>query len=471
MKRAEQRSLVRARLSAALVCILSGALLAPRPALSEEPQQLVGAYTQISAEGEYTTIRSRGIDHALVAFAAIHQVSGAPEHREMFEVLLDHILDRDPDYMGHLFGVQVLDDPFLRSHPLLMDNVRGYANELVDSYERAPENFLYDGDIRTLTGIANFLVTYADFLEADISGRRADPSSSVRKLVAVDRVARALLDRTTDLQFTMHDAVTRFNNPRLVGGFPHLIDEGDGSMGAWDVEGWSPAMLSIEQYAALEALANGYGRYQTVRYERAAAAATRPLLSSTEVAPNLIYAGAPPGFPLDGAEFLFAEETGEHIYVISYGWSPNAIGQLGSALRAVVDNRVSVAASDDWAEQYWKGPPPEWTQDDGKFWANLEAKIVYTHDFLEATQLPVPESFPWLGLERTSYAGTGDDDVRRDGWYDGSGRGQMSTVYSRIAMAGYVASGGDNVAIASRAANWWERMLVWEEGSSASAAR
>lgn len=470
MKRLEKRGRVRAWVSAALLCALMGAWLAPSPALSEEPRQLVGAYTQITADGEYTKIRSRGIDHALVAFAAIHQVSGAADHREMFEILLDHVLDRDPHYMGHLFGVQVLDDPFLRSHPQLMDNVRKYANDLVDRYESSPEDFLYDGDIRTLTGIANFLVAYADFLEAEMSGLRPDPSSSVRALVAVDRVARALLDRITDLQFTMHDAVTRFNNRRLVGGFPHLIDEGDGSMGAWDVENWSPAMLSIEQYAALEALANGYGRYQTARYERAAAAATRPLLSTTGIDPNLIYAGAPPGFPLDGAEFLFGEETGEHVYVISYGWSPNAIGQLGSALRAVVDNRVGVPASDDWAEQYWKGAPSGWTLDDGKFWANLEAKVSYTHEFLEATQLPVPEGFPWLDLERTSYAGTGSDDVRRDGWYDGSGRGQMSTVYSRIAIAGYVASGGANVEMVSRAANWWERMLVWEEDSSASAA-
>lgn len=108
------------------------------------------------------------------------------------------------------------------------------------------------------------------------------------------------------------------------------------------------------------------------------------------------------------------------------------------------------------------GTPPPSVLDARSFWAGLAAKIAFTHRFVEATQLPVPPDFPWIDLPRATYPGNGDDDLRRGGWYDGSGRGAMSAVYARIELTSYVASGGRDAEMLLRAGRWWESLLVWE---------
>lgn len=419
--------------------------------------QVVGAYTQLTGDGRYTGLGMEGVHHAMVAFAAMHKVTRSARQRSIFEALLDRVLDADPTYMGFLLGVQVLADSFLASHQQLLDNVHGYAASLVERFAANPDQLLRKGDIRTLTGNASFLIAYANFRKRHESKRDAG-LPTVRE---IDAVATALLDRIVELQFTLSEATSRFDNPRLAGGFPHLVEGPDGSMGSWDVRTWSPAMLSLEQYAAVRALAEGFGRYRRQSYRRAAAAAARPLLATTEIDPNLVYAGEPPGFPLDGAELEFGEETGEMLYAITYGWSPNAVADLGTALRALLVHDVTVPRSRSWAQTYWRGMPPESVLDARSFRAGLAAKLAFTHRFVEATQLPVPPDFPWIDLPRATYPGTGDDDLRRGGWYDGSGRGAMSAVYSRIALNGYVASGGSNARMLLRAGRWWESMIVW----------
>ncbi|SIN36168.1 hypothetical protein [Micromonospora cremea] len=427
----------------------------------QEPT-VVGAYTQVTVDGRYVGRGLEGVGHALTAYAAIHKVTGDPHQRAVFEALLDRMLTARPSHMNALLGAQVLEDPFLLSHPALVTNVRGFASGLVEKFAATPEQILRQGDIRTLTGNASFLVAYAKFLENEFreahGQARVDLWSELRD---IDEVGTALLDRLVELQFTLGEATDRFNNPRLVGGFPHLVDTADGTMGSWDVTNWSPAMLSIEQYSAVRALAEGFGRYHRPAYERAAAAAARPLLATDEIDPELIYAGSPAGFPLDGADFQFGEETGEHPYLITYGWSPNAIGDLGTALKALIDNRVTVPRSPKWAETYWKGSPPDSILDPRSFRDGLAAKVAYTHRFMEATQLPVPSDFAWIDVPHATFPGTGDDDIHRGGWYDGSGRGAMSAVYSRIAIHGYVASGGRNVELLMRAGQWWDNMIVW----------
>lgn len=449
----------------ALATAMAVVLAAPPAAADATTEQstVVNAYNQVTVDGRYVGLGLEGTEHALVAFAAMHKVTGDPRHRAVFDALLRRVLTARPTYMGSLFGVQVLDDPFLLSYPQLVDNVHGYADGLLSRYATRPDQLLHRGDIRTLTGNASFLVAYAEFLNREFLAAQGEARAALwLRILDVDEVATALLDRLVDLQFTFADATARFDNPRLTGGFPHLVDAGDGSMGAWDVTNWSPAMLSIEQYSAVRALANGFGRYHRPAYERAAAAAARPLLATDEIDPDLLYAGSPAGFPLDGAEFLFGEESGEHAYLITYGWSPNAIGDLGTALKALLDNRVTVPRSPEWAQTYWKGNPPASVLDPQTFWGGLADKIAYTHRFLEATQLPVPADFPWIDLSRTTFPGNGDDDIRRGGWYDGSGRGAMSAVYSRIAITGYVASGGRDVDLVRRAGQWWEKMIVWQ---------
>lgn len=375
--------------------------------------------------------------------------------------LLEHVLETSPTYMGFLLGVQVLSDPFLRSHHQLLDNIHRYAASLVERFAANPDQLLRTGDIRTLTGNASFLIAYAKFRERD-HPKRGEGQPTTRPTVReIDGVAIALLDRVVELQFTLSEATSRFGNPRLVGGFPHLVEGPDGSMGSWDVRTWSPAMLSIEQYAAVRAVAEGFGRYRRPSYRRTAAAAAHALLATTDIDPDLLYAGSLPGFPLDGAELAFGDETGEMPYAITYGWSPNAIGDLGTALRALLVNRVTVPRSRAWAKEYWRGTPPTSVLDARSFRSGLAAKLVFTHRFVEATQLPVPPDFPWIDLPRATYPGTGDDDLRRGGWYDGSGRGAISAVYSRIALNGYVASGGRDSEMLLRAGRWWESMIVW----------
>ncbi len=453
--------------------VATAAMAAPtRPAdTGRDPaasSAVAGAYTQVTVDGQRVGLGLEGVEHALVAYAAMHRVTGDPHQREVFEALLDHLLAARPSYMGTNLGVQVLADPFLRAHPALLANVRSYAGMLTEKYAADPGQLLHRGDIRTLTGNASFLVAYAEFLDDGQPGSQppaglaSGPPGADAELRRVDAVATALLDRLVDLQFTVADATERFDNPRLTGGFPHLVDAADGNMGSWDVRTWSPAMLSIEQYAAVRALAEGFGRYHQAGYGRAAAAAARSLLSTREIDPDLLYAGSPPGFPLDGATFEFAEEGGEMPYLLTYGWSPNAVGDLGTALKALLENRITVPRSRDWAREYWGGSPSAAVLDPRRFREGLAAKLAFTHRFVEATQLPVPGTFPWIDLPRASFPGTGDDDLRRGGWYDGSGRGAMSAVYSRIALNGYVASGGADQALLTRAARWWDGMIVWE---------
>jgi hypothetical protein len=426
-------------------------------AATERPR-VVGAYTQLTADGEYVGLGMEGVQHAMAAFAAMHQVTRSARQRMILEALVERVLERSPTYMGHLFGVQVLSDPFLLSHPQLRDNIHRYATSLVERFATNPDQLLRHGDIRTLTGNASFLIAYARFRERDAS-KRGDDVPTVKD---VDTVALASLDRVVELQLTLSEATGRFGNPRLAGGFPHLVEGPDGSMGSWDVRTWSPVMLSLDQYAAVRALAEGFGRYRHPSYRHAAAAGARLLLATTDIDPSLVYAGEPPGFPLDGAELAFGEETGEMPYAITYGWSPNAVANLGTALRALLVYRVTVPRSRAWTEAYWRGTPPTSVLDARSFWAGLAAKIALTHRFVEATQLPVPPDFPWIDLPRATFPGTGDDDLRRGGWYDGSGRGAMSAVYARIELTSYVASGGRDAEMLLRAGRWWESLLVWE---------
>jgi hypothetical protein len=442
-------------------------VVAPRAARSPV---VAGAYTQVTVDGQRTGLGFEGVEHALVAYAAMHRVTGDAHQRTVFEALLEYVLARRPTHMGSLLGVQVLSDPFLLAHAQLMANLDRHAATLVQRFADDPDRLLRTGDIRTLAGNASFLTAYArHHADPGTAGGGGDSGRSPAATLVraadpndVDMAATALLDRLVDLQLTLPEAIDRFDNPRLVGGFPHLVEGPDGSMGAWDVRTWSPAMLSLDQYAGVRALADGFGRYGRPAYERGAAAAARPLLSTTAIDPDLLYAGSPAGFPLDGAEFAFGEETGEMPYLLSYGWSPNAVADLGTALRAVLANRVSVPRSRPWAELYWRDEPPQGVLDRTSFHAGLAAKIAFTHRFVEATQLPVPPEFPWIDLERTTFPGTGDDDIHRGGWYDGSGRGAMSAVYSRIAVHGYVASGGADSAMLGRAGRWWDAMIVWE---------
>jgi len=319
-------------------------------AATEHPR-VVGAYSQLTADGEYVGLGMEGVEHALAAFAAMYKVTRSAHQRVILEALVDRVLEASPTYMGHLFGVQVLSDPFLLSHPRLRDNVHRYATSLVERFAANPDQLLRTGDIRTLTGNVSFLIAYARFRERDASKLSED----LPTVEDVDAVTLALLNRVVELQLTLSAATSRFGNPRLAGGFPHLVEGPDGSMGSWDVRTWSPVMLSLDQYAAVRALAEGFGRYRHPLYRRAAAAGARLLLATTEIDPNLVYAGEPPGFPLDGAELAFGEETGEMPYAITYGWSPNAVANLGTALHALLVNRVTVPRSRTWTKVYWRG--------------------------------------------------------------------------------------------------------------------
>jgi hypothetical protein len=310
-------------------------------------------------------------------------------------------------------------------------------------------------------------VEYAYHLEQRRAGASpVDREHLVSKVRQVDNAIQPMLDRLVELQFTRDEAASRFNNDRFTGAFPNRVEGDDGNMGSWDIEGWAPPMLSLDQYDSVRALAKGYGRFHRVSYNNAAAAGARQLLSTRDIDPDLIYAGSPPGFPLDGAAFLAGEESGEHLYLVTYGWSPNAIAQLGTVLKALRDNRVTVPRSPAWLRLHWRGEPPQAVLDRRSFWRHLDTKLTYTHAFLEATQLPVPSDFPWIDLARTSFPGPGTEEIRRGGWYDGSGRGAMSAVYARIAVDGYVASGGDNATMLRRASQWWDRMLVWRSSAT-----
>lgn len=454
---------VRHVVGALAACFLAGTLAVPASSHAESgPSEIAGAYEQITVGGERVGVNFAAAEQAMATYAAIHQLTGDPEHRRVFDALLDYILERRPSYMGTYFGRQVMSDPFLRSHDQLLENVDTYVEGVVNVYAADPAALLRRGDIRTLSGRADLLVAYAGFLEDRGTSDGTAWAETVRQIEEIDKVARALLDRIVELQYTHEEASTQLANDRHTGAFPHLVRGDHGSMGSWDVENWAPAMLSLDSYLAIEALANGYGRYHTARYNRAAAAGARQLLATETVEPDLIYAGSPAGFPLDGASFLHQEETGEHLYLQTYGWSPNAIAQLGSALSSLRENRVTVPRSAEWLRVHWRGTPPEAVLDPTSFWQGLEEKVAYTHDFLEATQLPVTPDMPWIDLPRTSFPGLGTEPFRRGGWYDGSGRGAMSAVYSRLTIDGYVASGGDDVETVERLADWWDGMLVWQ---------
>ncbi|MFI5696953.1 hypothetical protein ACIA58_34175 [Kribbella sp. NPDC051586] len=437
------RALVIAGLTAAL--LTGPAVAAPEPPVT-------GAYLQITADGVPTGPGLEGATHAFAALAAIYDATGDPAQKQEADDLLGYILQRRPDHMSTDIGLQLLDSPYLQGIPQLRTNLDTFADSILDLYATQPDKVLRTGDIRTLSGRAELLTGYAKYLEQ----QSGDPA----RIQAADTAARAMLDRLAALQYTYQEAVGSFHNDRYVGSFPHFIAGDNGNMGTWDVEHWAPAMLSLDQYAAVRALAIGFGRFHTAAYNNAAAAGTRHLLGTTTIDPGLIYAGAPAGFPLDGATYQIGEETGEHPYLITYGWSPNAIAQMGTALKAVRDNRVKVPRSAAWLASYWRGTPPQTVLAPGQFWHGLDAKIAYTHRFIESTQLPVPAGFPWLDLDRTTFPGTGDDPVRRGGWYDGSGRGTMSAVYSRLAMTGYVESGGRDQAVLHRAGQWWDQLIV-----------
>lgn len=444
------RALVTTGVTAAL--LLGPAAPAPAAPTAQASGQVTGAYLQITADGVATGRGFEGATHAFAAVAAIYDVTGAPEHRRTADELLGYILRQRPGHMNTDIALQLLRSPYLQGDPRLVANLEQFLTSLLELYATRPDTVLRSGDIRTLSGRAELLVGYARHLEQ----RSGDPA----RIQAADTAARAILDRLAGLQYTRQEAVELFRNDRYVGAFPHFVTGDDGTMGTWDVEHWAPAMLSLDQYAAVRALAVGYGRFRTGTHNDAAAAGTRHLLGTTQIDPALIYAGAPAGFPLDGATYEVGEETGEHPYLITYGWSPNAIAQMGTALRAVRDNRVMVPQSPTWQASYWRGTPPRSVLAPGLFWLGLDEKIRYTHRFIEATQLPVGADFPWLDLERATFPGSGGDPVRRDGWYDGSGRGAMSAVYSRLAMTGYVQSGGQDRDLLNRAAHWWERMVV-----------
>jgi hypothetical protein len=440
------RALVTAGVTAAL--LIGPAAPAPAATTSE----VAGAYLQITADGASTSPGFEGATHAFAALAAIYDVTGDPDQRRTADELLDYILRQRPNHMNTDIALQMLRSPYLQGDARLQANLDRYLTSLLDLYATRPDTVLRSGDIRTLSGRAELLVGYARYLEQ----RSGDPA----RIQAADTAARAILDRLAALQYTRQEAVQLFRNDRYVGAFPHFVAGDDGNMGTWDVEHWAPAMLSLDQYAAVRALALGYGRFHATAYNNAAASGTRHLLGTTQIDPELVYAGAPAGFPLDGATYQIGEETGEHPYLITYGWSPNAIAQMGTTLQAVRDSLVMVPQSSAWQAAYWRGTPPRSVLAPGLFWLGLEEKVRYTHRFIEATQLPVAADFPWLDLERTTFPGTGDDPVRRDGWYDGSGRGAMSAVYSRLAMTGYVQSGGHDADMLNRAAHWWERMVV-----------
>jgi hypothetical protein len=421
-------------------------------ASAAEPARITGAYLQIGVDGVPTGRGFEGASHAHAALAALYDVTGDPAQRQDADELLDYLLGRRPGHMSTDLALQYLRSPYLQGDARLRANLETYLTGILDLFAAEPDTVLRTGDIRTLSGRAELLVSYARQLE-----RQAGPAD---RILAADQAARAMLDRLVTLQYTRAEASAWFHNDRHTGAFPHFVTGEDGSMGSWDLQHWAPAMLSLDQYAAVRALAKGYGRYQVAGYNNAAAAGTRHLLGTTEIDPDLIYAGAPAGFPLDGAAYTVGEETGEHPYLITYGWSPNAIAQLGTALKAVRDNRVKVPVSPAWLATYWRGTPPRSVLAPGLFWLGLDTKIAYTHRFIEATQLAVDPAFPWLDLDRTTFPGTGDDDVRRDGWYDGSGRGTMSAVYSRLTMTGYVESGGADTEMLLRAGHWWHRMIV-----------
>ena len=440
------RILVVAGLAAAL---LTGQTV---PAPASTTAQVSGAYLQITADGVATGAGFEGASHAHAALAAMYDVTGDTGQRQSADELLDYILRQRPGHMSTDLALQMLRSQYLQADTRLRTNLETYLTALLDLYAADPDKVLRSGDIRTLTGRAELLVDYADYLEQ----RSGDPA----RVQSADTAAQAMLDRVAALQYTRQEAVSAFHNDRYVGAFPHFVAGDDGNMGTWDVEHWAPSMLSLDQYAAVRALATGYGRFGTATYNDAAASGTRHLLGTTEIDPDLIYAGAPAGFPLDGATYEIGEETGEQPYLITYGWSPNAIAQLGTALTAVRDNHVKVPRAAAWLASYWRGTPPRSVLAPGLFSHGLDAKIEYTHRFIEATQLAVPADFPWLDLDRTTFPGTGDDDIRRGGWYDGSGRGTMSAVYSRLAMTGYVESGGHDIETLNRAGQWWERMVV-----------
>ncbi|TDD51233.1 hypothetical protein E1286_11035 [Nonomuraea terrae] len=413
--------------------------------------QVRGAYNQIAADGRLLEAGFEGAEHALAAYTAIYDVTRDDRYRQTAEALLRYVLGRRPAYMGANIGKQLLQSPFLRKNAQLRDNLDTFAASVVDRLDADPDAVLRAGDIRTLAGRAELLVDYAGRLERG----EADPAR-------FDAAARVLLDRLVQLQFTRQEAAGRFGAERFTGAFPHLITGDDGSMGTWDISTWALAMLSLDQYESIRALAKGFGRFHDGAYNDAAAAGARQLLGTTAIDPALVYAGAPAGFPLDGAEYVIGDEGGEQPYLITYGWSPNAIAQLGSVLRAVRDNRVTVPRSSSWAEAYWTGTPRPEVLNPARFWEGLDAKIRYTHDFIEAVQLPVPAGFPWIDLERAAFPSTGGEDFRRGGWFDGSGRGTMSAVYSRLAVVGYVESGGRDAALLDRLGQWWDRLLVWD---------
>lgn len=442
--------MLRALMVAGVTAVLLTGQTTAAPAAPTE--QVTGAYLQITADGVATDPGFEGASHAHAALAAMYDVTGDPRQRQTADELLNYILARKPGQMSTDLALQFLRSPYLQSDPRLGANLETFVTALLDLYATQPDKVLRTGDIRTLTGRAELLVDYAEYVEH----RHGSPS----RIQSADAAARGMLDRVAALQYTSEEAVSSFHNDRYVGAFPHFVAGDDGNMGTWDVEHWAPSMLSLDQYAAVRALATGYGRFHTASYNDAAASGTRHLLGTTQIDPDLIYAGAPAGFPLDGATYEIGEETGEQPYLITYGWSPNAIAQLGTALKAVRDNRVKVPQSSAWLASYWRGTPPRSVLAPGLFWHGLDAKIEYTHRFIEATQLAVPADFPWLGLDRTTFPGTGDDDIRRGGWYDGSGRGTMSAVYSRLAMTGYVQSGGHNIPMLTQAAQWWDRMIV-----------
>ncbi|TDD15157.1 hypothetical protein E1218_31995 [Kribbella turkmenica] len=431
--------------------LMVAALLVGQPAPAQAAE-VTGAYLQITADGVATGRGFEGAAHAHAALAAMYDVTGDPQQRRTADELLDYLLRRKPGHMSTDLALQVLRSPYLQGDQRLRTNLETYLTMVLDLYAERPDTVLRSGDIRTLTGRAELLVNYAEHLER----RSGDPA----RIQSADTAARAMLDRVAALQYTRQEAVASFRNDRYAGAFPHFVAGDDGTMGNWDVEHWAPSMLSLDQYAAVRALATGYGRFHVAAYNDAAASGTRHLLGTTRIDPELIYAGAPAGFPLDGATYEIGEETGEHPYLITYGWSPNAIAQLGTALTAVRDHRVKVPHSAAWLASYWRGTPPRSVLAPGLFWRGLDAKVTYTHRFIEATQLAVAADFPWLDLDRTTFPGTGEDPVRRGGWYDGSGRGAMSAVYSRLAMTGYVESGGRDLAMLTRSGQWWERMVV-----------
>lgn len=415
------------------------------------PTTISGAYNQITVDGEYVQAGFEGAEHALAAYAAIFDVTGNRKHERIAAALLEYALNRRPTYMGTYLGRQLLRNDFLGGSDTLWANLDSYVGSQLDRFANNPNSILRSGDIRNLAGRAELLVSYADHLE-----RRGRDTS------AVDAASQAMLQRLADLQFTSAEAETRFGSERFTGAFPHLITGDDGSMGSWDITTWALSMLSLDQYDAIKALAKGYGRFQLAAYNNAAAAGSRQLLATTHIDPDLIYAGAPAGFPLDGAEFAIDDEGGDQPYLITYGWSPNAIAQLGSVLRALRESRVTVPQSPLWHSEYWTGTPKEIVLDPHSYSAGLAAKVRFTHDFFEATQLPVSADFPWIDLERTTFPSTGEEDFRRGGWFDGSGRGTMSAVYSRLAVTGYVESGGDNANVLDRAAQWWYPLITWQ---------